>query len=70
MADKKWIQWMKIHKWSLRSALGIKEWETIPTWLLNELSKSKVWSTVRWHKVTTELKQKITLAKNFAKMKK
>ena len=70
MKDEEWIAAATKHKWALRAELWIKEWETIPKWLLNELAKANIWDTVRWFKVTDKLHKQVVLAQSLSRMKK
>jgi len=69
-----WIQKAKVKKGALRSQLGIKEGEKIPSSILNKIAKAKVGSKISFKgktfTVTTLLKRRAALAIKFKKMKK
>ena len=69
-----WIQKAKVKKGALRSQLGIKEGEKIPSSILSKISKAKVGSKISFKgktfTVTTLLKKRAALAIKFKGMKK
>ena len=71
---KLWIAGAIEHKGALRATLGIKEDETIPEGILNQIMKTETGETVTFRgktiKVTTKLKRQAILALRLKRMPK